>query len=139
MQNHLEISLKTYFWTQHVRNYAKTLTSDMSGPAKVCPGGQVLTANQRKNMFVQPKILSLTKDPKNTSTNPGTPNKSKVFLGFPVDLCTPHHALSMKVCLRQLHNYPFLKWDSVPTTEIQTSAKKTAGTPMINFPGWLNV
>ena len=39
--------VKTYFWTRNVRNFTKTLTSVMSGPAKTCPGGQVLTANQR--------------------------------------------------------------------------------------------
>ena len=40
-QNHLEISSKTYFWARSVRNWTKTLTSVMSGPAKTCPGGPI--------------------------------------------------------------------------------------------------
>ena len=48
MQNHYVISSKYHFWTRNVPNWIKTLTSVMSGPAKTCPGGQVLTANQRK-------------------------------------------------------------------------------------------
>ena len=51
MQNHYVISSKYYFWTRNVRNWTKTLTSVMSGPAKTCPGGQVLTANQRKCFY----------------------------------------------------------------------------------------
>ena len=48
MQNHLEISSTTYFWIRNVRNLTKSRDLDMSGLAKTCPGGQVLTANQRK-------------------------------------------------------------------------------------------
>ena len=48
MQNHLEISSETQFWTQSMQNSTKSRKSDMSGPAKTCPGGKVLTANQRK-------------------------------------------------------------------------------------------
>ena len=32
------------FWTQNVRNWTETLTSDMSGPAKASPGGEVLVS-----------------------------------------------------------------------------------------------
>ena len=42
MQNHSEITSKTKFGTRNVRKLTKTLTSDMSGPAKASPGGQVL-------------------------------------------------------------------------------------------------
>ena len=48
MQNHIEISSTTKFWIRKMRNSTKSRKSDMSGPAKTCPGGQVLTANQRK-------------------------------------------------------------------------------------------
>ena len=51
MQNHLEIQLKIQFWTRNVSGWIKTLTLDMSGPAKTCPGGQILTANQRKYFY----------------------------------------------------------------------------------------
>ena len=51
MQNHLEISSKTEFWTRNVRNLAKSRDLVMSGLAKTCAGGQVLTANQRKYFF----------------------------------------------------------------------------------------
>ena len=42
---------KTKFSTQSIQNYIKSRKSDMSGPAKTCPGGQVLTANQRKYFY----------------------------------------------------------------------------------------
>ena len=32
MQNHLEITSKSKFWTRNERNWTKTLTSIMSGP-----------------------------------------------------------------------------------------------------------
>ena len=48
MQNHLEISSKNKFWTQNMQKSTNSQKSDMFGPAKTCPGGQVLTANQRK-------------------------------------------------------------------------------------------
>ena len=44
MQNHLEISSKTQFWIRNMRNWTKTLTSVMSGPATASPGGQVLVS-----------------------------------------------------------------------------------------------
>ena len=34
-----------------MQNWTKSRKSDMSGPAKTCPGGQVLTANQRKSYY----------------------------------------------------------------------------------------
>ena len=39
MQNHLEISSTIQFWIRNMRNYIKTLTLDVSGPAKTCPWG----------------------------------------------------------------------------------------------------
>merc|ERR1711924_47907 len=51
MQNHLLISSKYNFWTRNVRNWTKSRDLDMSGLAKTCPGGQVLTANQRKYFY----------------------------------------------------------------------------------------
>ena len=51
MQNHLEISSKTQFWTRNVRNWTKSRDLVMSGLAKTCPGGQILTANQRKYFY----------------------------------------------------------------------------------------
>ena len=44
MQNHLEISSKTLFWTRNVPNWTKSRDLDMSGPAKTSPGGQVLVS-----------------------------------------------------------------------------------------------
>ena len=44
MQNHLEITSKSLFWTRSVQKYTKTLTLVMSGPAKASPGGQVLVS-----------------------------------------------------------------------------------------------
>ena len=35
---------KTLFWTRSVRNWTKSRKSDMSGPAKASPGGQVLVS-----------------------------------------------------------------------------------------------
>ena len=58
MQNHLEISSKTQLGTRNVRNWTNTMTLDMSGPAKTCPGGQVLTANQRNTFIFQKLHLS---------------------------------------------------------------------------------
>ena len=51
MQNHYEISSKYHFWTRNVRNLTKSRDLDMSGLAKTCPGGQILTANQRKYFY----------------------------------------------------------------------------------------
>ena len=51
MPNHLEISSKVQSRTQNMQNSTKSRKSDMSGPAKTCPGGQVLTANQRKCFY----------------------------------------------------------------------------------------
>ena len=34
-----------------MHNSTKSRKSEMSGPAKTCPGGQVLTANQRKYFY----------------------------------------------------------------------------------------
>ena len=34
-----------------MQNSIKSRKSDMSGPAKTCPGGQELTANQRKHFY----------------------------------------------------------------------------------------
>ena len=51
MRNHLEIWSKNKFWTRNVRNWTQSLTLNMSGLAKTCPGGQVFTANQRKYFF----------------------------------------------------------------------------------------
>ena len=51
MQNHLEISSTCHFWTRNVRNWINSRDLDMSGPAKTCPGGQVLNANQRKYFY----------------------------------------------------------------------------------------
>ena len=56
MQNHLEISSKTQFWTRSVRNWTKTLTSVMSGPAKASPGGQVLVSKAGFPFFCSPEI-----------------------------------------------------------------------------------
>ena len=42
---------KTLFWIRNVQNWTKSRDLDMSGPAKTCPGGQVLTANQRKYFY----------------------------------------------------------------------------------------
>ena len=44
MQNHLEISSKTLFWTRNVLDWTKSRDLDMSGPAKTSPGGQVLVS-----------------------------------------------------------------------------------------------
>ena len=52
IQNHFEISSEINFWNWNMRNRTKTLTLDMSGRAKTCPGGQVLTANQRKHFYL---------------------------------------------------------------------------------------
>ena len=55
-KNHAEsfrISIKNQFWIQSMQNSTNSRKSDMSGPAKTCPGGQVLTANQRKYLFLE--------------------------------------------------------------------------------------
>ena len=41
MQNHYEISSKNHFWIRNMRNLTKSRKSDMSGPAKTCPGGPI--------------------------------------------------------------------------------------------------
>ena len=68
MQNHLKISSKSQFWIQNMRNWTKTLTLDMSGPAKASPGGQVLVSKADSSFFLLRKInfpsetkVSLTK------------------------------------------------------------------------------
>ena len=53
MQNDLEIISKSKLWTRNVQNLTKSRNLDMSGPAKTCPAGQVLTANQRKYFFLK--------------------------------------------------------------------------------------
>ena len=52
MQNKLEISLKKSVLERSMRNLIKSRDLVMSGPAKTCPGGQVLTANQRQYHFL---------------------------------------------------------------------------------------
>ena len=69
MQNHLEISSKTQFWTLNVRNWTQSRDLVMSGLAKTCPGGQVLTANQRKYFFQK---LKITTPRTNKATSPET-------------------------------------------------------------------
>ena len=44
MQNDLEITSKIQLCFRNVRNWTETLTSDMSGPAKASPGGQILVS-----------------------------------------------------------------------------------------------
>ena len=51
MQNHLEISSKIQIWIRNVRNLTKSRDLVMSGLAKTCPGGQLLTANQWEYFF----------------------------------------------------------------------------------------
>ena len=56
IQNHLEISSRNKLWTKNMRNSTKSRKSDMSGPSKTCPRGQVLTANQRKYFYFFQKL-----------------------------------------------------------------------------------
>ena len=63
MQNHLEISSRTLFWTRNVPNWTKSRELDMSGPAKTSPGGQVLVAKPCLYFFLldfMPFIFLLT-------------------------------------------------------------------------------
>ena len=41
LQNSILILSKTKFWIRNVRNLIKSAKSDMSGPAKTCPGGPI--------------------------------------------------------------------------------------------------
>ena len=61
MQNHLEIQSKSQFWTRSVRNWTKSLTSVLSGPAKASPGGpggQVLVSKASFPFFFLSAITS---------------------------------------------------------------------------------